>query len=74
MPTPAPTPAPATSAEKIADLLVGNHALAAQVISEMDTNPLTTFAFLLLKEEAKQADDKGKKKGLDNVTNDTQCK
>ena len=50
----------------------GDHALAAQVIAEMETNPLTTFVSLMLKEEKKQAEDDKKATGA--VVDDTQCK
>jgi hypothetical protein len=52
--------------------LIGDRALAGQVISEIDTNPLTMFTALLLKEESKQADDK--RKGEDNVVDNNQCR
>jgi len=75
-PTPAPTAAPAPSSgpvvEQIVALLEGDHALAAQVITEMATSPLTTFTTLLLKEEQQQAEEL--KTGIPNVVDDNQCK
>jgi len=50
-------------------LLDGDHTLAAQVITELDSNPLTTFVTLLLKEEKNQAGPAN-----DNVVDDNQCK
>jgi hypothetical protein len=52
-------------------LLDGDHALAAKLIAELDTNPLTTFVALLLQEEKKQA---GSGYGSDNLFYDNQCK
>jgi hypothetical protein len=43
--------------------------LAGQVIAELDSNPLTTFVTLLLKEEHKQS---GSTK--DGLVDDNQCK
>jgi len=68
---PAPAPLTGSLADQIAQLIDGDHALAAQVIAEFDTNPLTTFTTLLLQEEEKQASDG---KGLDNLVDDNQCR
>jgi len=52
-------------------LLEGDHALAAGLVAEMSTNPVTTFVTLLLTEEKKQAaDDKAPAAVIDN----NQCK
>jgi len=57
--------------DRIIELLGGDRPLAAQVIAELDTNPLTTFVTLLLKEEKKQAEGAT---GNDNLVYDNQCK
>ena len=44
------------------ELLEGNHEVAQQVVAQLDTNPLTTFTTLVLKEEKKQEE-----KAADNV-------
>jgi hypothetical protein len=58
--------------DRIVALLQGDHRLAARVISEMQSTPLTTFVRLLLKEERKQDDDR--RRGLDKIIYDNQCK
>jgi hypothetical protein len=52
-------------------LLDGDHTLAEQVISEMSSNPLTTFVTLLLTEEQKQA---AGAQGAPGVVDDNQCR
>ena len=52
--------------DTITDLLGGDHGTAELVIAQLDTNPLTLFTDLLLKEEKKQAND--------NVVDDNQCR
>jgi hypothetical protein len=39
-------------------LLDGDHAVAQQVVAQMETNTLTTFTTLALQEEKKQQEDK----------------
>jgi hypothetical protein len=56
---------------QIVELLEGDHATAQQVVAQLDTNPLTTFTELLLKEEEKQQD--RKPPASDNVVANT-CK
>jgi hypothetical protein len=51
--------------------LIGDQALAQQVMAEIGTNPLTTFNTFLQQEEEKQATDA---KGLDNLVDDNQCR
>jgi len=58
--------------DTITQLLDGNHEVAQQVVAQLDTNPLTTFTTLVLKEEKKQAEDKDKSKPT--VIDATQCK
>jgi hypothetical protein len=53
-------------------LMDGNEALAGQLISEMTSSPLTTFASLLLKEQERQSQDR--QLGQDNVVDDNQCR
>jgi hypothetical protein len=43
--------------DKITDLLGGDHGTAQEVVAELDSNPLTIFTELLLKEEQKQKGD-----------------
>jgi hypothetical protein len=76
-PVPAP-PAPAalpplseTTADQIAGLIEGDHALATQVVAEISTNPLTTFTELVEKEEEQQASDG---RGVDNLVDNNQCR
>ena len=57
--------------DEIIALLGGDHAMAAQVIAELQTNPLTTFVTLMRQEERKQAEGGA---GLDGVVYDNQCK
>jgi hypothetical protein len=59
--------------DKIIELLQGDHETAQQVVAQLDTNPLTLFTTLLLREEKQQADD-AKKNGTpaaDNVVANT---
>jgi hypothetical protein len=58
--------------QRIIALLDGDHQLAARLISEMGTNPLTTFVRLLLQEERRQLDDRGRR--FDGIVDDNQCK
>jgi hypothetical protein len=53
-------------------LLDGDHTLAAQIISEMGSNPVTTFVTLLLTEEQKQGG--GTQPGSSGLVDDNQCK
>jgi hypothetical protein len=72
-PTPAPTAAPSGSLnDLVVALMDGNEALAGQLISEMTSSPLTTFASLLLKEQERQSQDR--QLGQDNVVDDNQCR
>jgi len=57
--------------DQIINLLGGDHALAARVVAEMQTTPLTTFVTLLLQEEKKQTQGGT---GQDSVVYDNQCK
>jgi filamentous hemagglutinin family protein len=66
-----PAPVSGSTVDQIAALINGDYALAAQVVAELDTNPLTTFTTLLQQEEEKQDADG---KGLDNVVDDNQCR
>jgi len=66
-----PAPVSGSTVDQVAALIDGDYALAAQVVAELDTNPLTTFTTLLLQEEEKQASDA---KGLDNLVDDNQCR
>jgi colicin import membrane protein len=66
-PPPAPAPSPAPLVEKIVELLGGDHDTAAQVVAQLDTNPLTTFTTLVLKEEKQQAEEKKSGPAADNV-------
>ena len=50
----------------------GNQALAEQLMGEMESSPLTTFANLLLREQQKQANER--QLGHDNVVDDNQCR
>jgi hypothetical protein len=59
--------------DQIVTLLEGDHATAQQVVAQLDTNPLTTFTTLVLKEEQKQADKNGQP-ASDNVVATTICK
>jgi hypothetical protein len=59
-------------AEQIAELLVDAPPGAVQAfLAEIDSNNLTTFTVLLLKEGQKQADGRH---GLDNLVDDDQCR
>jgi hypothetical protein len=58
--------------ERIIALLQGDHRLAARLISEMQSTPLTTFVRLLLEEERRQHDGPGRY--LDGLVDDNQCK
>ncbi|NPC59368.1 beta strand repeat-containing protein, partial [Caenimonas soli] len=78
-PLPAPVPPPpaalpltsGTTADQIAGLIEGDHALATQVVAEFSTNPLTTFTELVLKEEEPRA---GDGRGVDNLVDNNQCR
>jgi len=61
---------PGSAAEQIA-ALVGDAALAQQIMAETGTNPLVTFTTLLQQEEERQAEDD---KGLDNLVDNNQCR
>ena len=54
-------------------LLAGDRVLATQLLGEMSTNPLTTLASLLLKEEETQARTNART-AADNVVDDNQCR
>ena len=66
--------------EQIVDLLKGldplddaGTALVARVVTEIGTNPLTTFVTLLVQEEKTQAAQDSRKLPA-NVVDDSQCK
>lgn len=48
----------ATQVEKLVEVLGGDHAVAQQIVAQLDTNPLTQATTLLLQEEKKQVDEK----------------
>jgi hypothetical protein len=56
VPTPAPTTAPGSTAGQISDLTGVDESFAEQVVTEMTSNPLTTFVTLLAKELDKTDD------------------
>ncbi len=58
--------------DRIISLLDGDHALAAKLMLELDTNPLTTFVSLLLAEEKTELDAGKAKSG--GLIDDSQCK
>ena len=67
---PPPTAPPPSSqsplADRIVELLGGDHETAQKVVAQLDTSPLTTFTQLVIKEEKKQQDDT-KTPAADNV-------
>jgi hypothetical protein len=69
--TPVPTPQ-LSATEILVALLDGDHAKAGEVISQMSTNPLTTFVTMMINEEKKQAGDD--KKQSNTMVDDSQCK